>query len=856
MSRRQFLHLMGASLALAGLSGCTRQPHETIVPYVKQPEELVLGKPLFFATAVTLRGYAQRRARRESRGTADEGRGQSRPPRAASAPPTSSARRGCSTSTIPIACRRSDALDRIRPWSAFRDVAAGLDRRAALEQGRAPAHPHRDGHVADARSTDPRGAPAAPRGEMDPVRAGDAGRRSRGRPAGVRRAGRGAISLRATRGVILSIDADFVGSMPGSLRYARDFVAARRVEPDEGEMSRLYCVETSPTATGAKRGSSTRAQAERGRGVRARGRRGARARRRRRGCVAPEHAAWIEALVARSQEERGRKPGRSPARSSRPPSTLLAHAMNQALGNVGKTVVYTEPVEAAPQNQLEALRAARRRDGQGARRRAGDPRRQSRVHGARRPRVRRSASPRSACASTGRSTTTRPPSSATGTFRRRTPLETWSDARAYDGTVTILQPLIAPLYEGKSAHELLGHAVRRAGGSDELRPRARDLRRGQRQGGARALLATRAARRRRQGQRGRRQDRDPEARLDQSPAEGRRAASRTPSRSRSAPIRRSSTAAGSNNGWLQELPKPLTKLTWDNVAMIEPGARRSGSGLETEMRRRALDRRPQRRGAGVDPARPGRRLRDRPSRLRPDDAPGRVGTGAGFNAYQIRSSNAPLGGIRPRGPQDRRRHAARLHAVPADDGGAAPSCARPRSRSSARTPSSRRSSASRPAPDDTMYTPPWTYDGYAWGMAIDLIGLHRLQRLRRRLPGGEQHRRSSARTRSAAAARCTGSASTATTRASADTPADVRPAGAVHALRERALRGGLPGRRDGPQRGGLERHGVQPLRRHPLLLEQLPVQGAPVQLLPLLRLDDRELESCCATRTSRCAAAA
>src|SRR4029079_9293946 len=59
LSRRQFLHLMSASLALAGVTGCTRQPREAIVPYVKQPEELVLGKPLFFATATTLRGYAQ-----------------------------------------------------------------------------------------------------------------------------------------------------------------------------------------------------------------------------------------------------------------------------------------------------------------------------------------------------------------------------------------------------------------------------------------------------------------------------------------------------------------------------------------------------------------------------------------------------------------------------------------------------------------------------------------------------------------------------------------------------------------------------------------------------------------------------
>src|SRR5215831_19206191 len=56
--RRQFLKLMGASLALAGVSACTRQPYEDIVPYVRQPEEIVPGHPLFFATAMPQGGYA------------------------------------------------------------------------------------------------------------------------------------------------------------------------------------------------------------------------------------------------------------------------------------------------------------------------------------------------------------------------------------------------------------------------------------------------------------------------------------------------------------------------------------------------------------------------------------------------------------------------------------------------------------------------------------------------------------------------------------------------------------------------------------------------------------------------------
>ena len=58
VERRTFLKLMGASIALAGLSACTQQPPEHIVPYVRQPEELIPGKPLFYATAMPLGGVA------------------------------------------------------------------------------------------------------------------------------------------------------------------------------------------------------------------------------------------------------------------------------------------------------------------------------------------------------------------------------------------------------------------------------------------------------------------------------------------------------------------------------------------------------------------------------------------------------------------------------------------------------------------------------------------------------------------------------------------------------------------------------------------------------------------------------
>lgn len=56
--RRTFLKIMGASLGLAGLTACTKQPPEHIVPYVREPEEFVPGKPQFFATAMEMAGYA------------------------------------------------------------------------------------------------------------------------------------------------------------------------------------------------------------------------------------------------------------------------------------------------------------------------------------------------------------------------------------------------------------------------------------------------------------------------------------------------------------------------------------------------------------------------------------------------------------------------------------------------------------------------------------------------------------------------------------------------------------------------------------------------------------------------------
>src|SRR4051794_3963722 len=52
--RREFLKIMAASIALAGVTACTRQAQERIVPYIRQPEEIIPGIPLFYASALTI----------------------------------------------------------------------------------------------------------------------------------------------------------------------------------------------------------------------------------------------------------------------------------------------------------------------------------------------------------------------------------------------------------------------------------------------------------------------------------------------------------------------------------------------------------------------------------------------------------------------------------------------------------------------------------------------------------------------------------------------------------------------------------------------------------------------------------
>ncbi|MBI2963302.1 MAG: TAT-variant-translocated molybdopterin oxidoreductase [Deltaproteobacteria bacterium] len=712
VSRRRFLQLMGASIALAGLSGCTRQPSEPIVPYVQQPEQIVPGKPLFFATAVTLRGYASGVLveSHEGRPTKIEGN----PDHPASLGATDVYGQAWVLDLYdPDRAQALTRGGRIRPWASFREtVGASIESQRSNRGARL--------RILTETVTSPTLARQlreilAQMPEAKWVQYEPAGR------DGVREGARLAFGEAVETHyrfdqarVVLSIDADFVAGMPGNLRYIRDWVSARRVDAEgKGEMNRLYAVESAPSPTGAVadhrialKPSGVEAvaravAAELGVGVRA-------------GAGVAQHGPWIAAAAADLKKHAGAS--LVIAGEEQPAAVhALAHAMNHALGNVGKTVVHTEPVEAEPQNQLEGLKHLADEIDRGLVDvlliLGGNPVFTAPADLDLAKRLDKVAL-----------------RTYWGAYQDETsalchwhvpaahPLETWSDARAHDGTVTILQPLIDPLYEGKSAHELLAALF----GSEGEKTSHDLVRETYAQGKDKAEL-----------------DRFWRRALH----DGLVAGTALPAKSvtlrtdwTSLPAPSIADGGGgleiafrldptvfdgrwANNGWLQELPKPLTKLAWDNAAIVSP-ATAGRLGLESEML--------------VTLVLEGRSV-EAPVWVQPGQAEdcvtvhlgygraraGRVGAGAGFDAYAIRSSTSPwaAAGLEVRKSRGRKplvctqlhhsmegRHIVRAASL----------------EEFRKEPEFARKLGEDPGREDTMYEPPVVYDGYAWGMAIDL----------------------------------------------------------------------------------------------------------------------------------------
>ena len=213
-------------------------------------------------------------------------------------------------------------------------------------------------------------------------------------------------------------------------------------------------------------------------------------------------------------------------------------------------------------------------------------------------------------------------------------LEAWGDARAYDGTIGIVQPLIAPLYQGKSAHEvfaaLQGHSERSShdvvhdywkahnAGKEFEASWQKTLHDGVMLG---TTLPPLSVRLQKDGNLPPPQRESPETitvlfRPDPTIGDGRWA----------------------NNGWLQELPKPFTKLTWDNAAQLSPSTAERLGLASGEMVRLSLGGRELRAPVWILPGQADECVTLHLGYGR--ELAGRVGTGTGVNAYRIRASDS------------------------------------------------------------------------------------------------------------------------------------------------------------------------------------------------------------------------
>ncbi|HWT72231.1 MAG TPA: 4Fe-4S dicluster domain-containing protein [Oxalicibacterium sp.] len=707
--RRRFLKIMAASMALAG-AGCSGPPQEKIVPYVDMPERLVPGLPLFYASAFVNGGYAQGVLVESNMGRPTKIEGNPQHPASLGATDIF-AQASILQLWDPDRSKTVYGAGRLSTWPAFEDAlraprarwmengGAGLriltgavtsPTFAAQWQKLQAQYPHARWHRYEALHDD---------------RALDAARLAFGRPVDT--------LLHLDRAaVVLSLDAELFAGAPASVRQAQDFFAGRRANAAEFGTRRLYAVSATPSLTSAiadeqlvlppqeierlawrlaaRLGMADMAHANSG-------------------IPNDLSAKWESALAAALSRQRGSAlivAGGSISVQTR----ALVHAMNAHLGSQGKTVSYIAPVEIDPRNHRDSIAAlsADMRDGKvdGLFILGGNPAYDAPADTDFAAALR--ALPFSAHLGLYRDETAR---LAAWHLPQTHNYEQWSDARAFDGTASIVQPLIAPLYQGRSMHEVLAL----------LMPD------GERNG---HLLVQQTWRRHRAAQAdfdgfwqqalmqgvvpdSAYHEIDPGTPRLASPPE---LAALPPGALSLLLLPDASLADGAfaNNSWLQELPRPFSKLVWDNAALLSAHTAQA-FGLENgDVVRIRLDDRAVEAPVWIAddhadnvvalPLGYGRR------------AAGKVGNGVGFDAYPLRTAASANGIVAVQLEKTGKRHTLVVRQPYMGTEG----------RDIVRTMSvaqyrrnPRGDHAPEPAADETLY-PQFRYDDYKWGMAIDL----------------------------------------------------------------------------------------------------------------------------------------
>jgi MoCo/4Fe-4S cofactor protein with predicted Tat translocation signal len=449
LSRRNFIKVMGASLALAGLSGCVIQPNERIVPYVSQPENVIPGKPLYFATAMTLGGVATGLLAKSNEGRPTKIEGNPEHPGSLGATDVL-AQASLLNMYDPDRSKEVTYRGEPKTWQGFM-----TELRAKLDENRA------DGGAGvrflSETVTSPtllaqldqikKELPNSKFYQFEPINKDNS-------TAGAKMAFGSAVNTvykfdQADR--ILTLDADIFSGF--NVRYMKDFAKKRKYNEETKTINRLYSVETTMSLTGAKADHRLAVKPSQLIEVAkalaaALGVSGA-------SSNYKDNAQWISAAAKDLAAHKGKSI--VIAGDNQPPIVhALAFAMNQTLGNVGTTVVYTEPLVAnADVTQIEQLRSLVQEIDGGAVKMlvflGGNP-----VYN----------TPADLKLNAERLNKV-PLRVHLGPYFDETAelchwhisekhyLEMWSDTRSFDGTVSIVQPLIYPLYDSKSAHEVV-----------------------------------------------------------------------------------------------------------------------------------------------------------------------------------------------------------------------------------------------------------------------------------------------------------------------------------------------------------------------------------------------------------------
>ncbi len=721
VSRRGFLKVMGASMALAGMTGCVRLPLEPIVPYVRQPEDVIPGRPQFYATAMTLGGYGSPLLVESHLGRPTKIEGNDKHP-ASLGGTDIFAQAHILGLYDPDRSQSVVSMGDQQSWQAFLTALHGpLTAQKALQGAgvRILTPTISSPTLADQLRGFLKIYPQAKWHVYEPVNRDnvlEGAKLAFGQPVETRYDFEKA-------DVIVSLDADFLyAGFPGNVRYIRDF--AKRRNPD-GKMNRLYMIESTPTTTGAKADHrlplrvSEIEEFAAGLAVR-NGLEGSG-----RLWTDDSQVKFFDTLVKDLKAHRGSSVILAGDHQS-PTVHALAHALNRALDNVGQTVSYTDPVDANPVNQTESIKelAADVRGGKvdllvvlGGNPAYDAPADLDFANVLKNGKV--------------------PLRVHLGLYQNETAelcqwhinqaheLEAWGDTRSYDGTVSITQPLIAPLYAGKSALEFVallsgqsdaaGYDLVRSywqkqhSGSDFEQFWRKSLHNGWTEG---AELQPRSI--------------DAKSANQVLPKpEGGLGLLITPI-TIELNIRRDPTIYDgqfSNNGWLQECPKPMNKLTWDNAVLIGPvmGERlqiKTCDVVELELNGRKV--------TGPVWIQPGV----------PDNSvtvtlgygrarAGRVGTGQGFDAYKLRTSAAPwfATGLQIRKTGDRYVLASTqgYQSMDTPNGDHRPLVRETALEEYRKDPNFAKEQSEEPAPGLTLYKPyPYKEEEYAWGMAIDL----------------------------------------------------------------------------------------------------------------------------------------